>query len=155
MDNMHMRSGIYSLPNEHCPGESAVISRRSFVRRVAGLSLALTGDGLATAAVLLAGCGGGGGGDAPQAASSTAAGNQPPVWQGVPDVTFTQGVAASVSIASFVSDADAHALVITLNNVPLPDGVTFDAAGKRFVYDGAGAAGSTSGHVLTADDGAG
>lgn len=125
------------------------------MRRVAGLSLALTGDGLATAAVLLAGCGGGGGGDTAQAAGSPAAGNQPPVWQGVPDVTFTQGVAASVSIASFVSDADAHALVITLNNVPLPDGVTFDAAGKRFVYDGAGAAGSTSGHVLTADDGAG
>jgi hypothetical protein len=37
--------------------------------------------------------------------------------------------------------------------VALPAGVTFDAASKRFVYDGVGAVGSTSGHVLTADDG--
>ncbi len=39
------------------------------------------------------------------------------------------------------------------NAAALPAGVTFDAAGKRFVYSGAGAAASTTGHVLTADDG--
>jgi hypothetical protein len=37
--------------------------------------------------------------------------------------------------------------------VALPVGVTFDAANKRFVYDGIGALGSTNNVVLTADDG--
>ena len=46
-------------------------------------------------------------------------------------------------------------LVITLNNVTLPEGVTYDAGGRRFVYDGHGATGSTTGHILTADDGTG
>jgi hypothetical protein len=44
-------------------------------------------------------------------------------------------------------------LTITKNSIALPAGVTYDAAGKRFVYDGVGAVGSTTGHVLTANDG--
>jgi hypothetical protein len=71
----------------------------------------------------------------------------------VATIQFTQGVASSVSIAAYVSDPNGDALTITKNAVALPAGVTFDAAGKRFVYDGVGALGSTSGHVLTADDG--
>jgi hypothetical protein len=58
-----------------------------------------------------------------------------------------------VSIAAYASDPDGDALTITKNAAALPAGVTYDAAGKRFVYDGIGAVASTSGHVLTADDG--
>jgi len=71
----------------------------------------------------------------------------------VPTITFTQGVASSVSIAAYVTDPNGDPLTITKNAAALPAGVTFDAAGKRFVYSGAGAAASTTGHVLTADDG--
>ena len=78
--------------------------------------------------------------------------NLPPVWQGVPTITFTQGVASSISIAGYVSDPDGDALTISMNGL-LPSGVTFDAAGKRFVYDGAGTVTTISGIVLTADDG--
>lgn len=143
------------LPRDAGSAESSGISRRSFVGGAAGISLAsLVGEAMVGATVLFAGCGGGGDGGT-QDGPAPALANQPPVWQPVPDITFTQGVAASVAIASFVSDADDDMLVITLNNVPLPEGVTYDAAGRRFVYDGHGAIGSTTGHVLTADDGAG
>jgi len=77
--------------------------------------------------------------------------NQPPVWATVPTISFQIGVASSISIAGFVSDAEA--LTITKNSAVLPAGVTFDSPGKRFLYDGAGAASNTAGHVLTADDG--
>ena len=76
-----------------------------------------------------------------------------PVWSAVPAIAFVQGVAASISIASYVSDPDGDALTLTKNAVELPPGVTFDAANKQFIYDGIGAIGSTSGHVLTAEDG--
>ena len=79
--------------------------------------------------------------------------NSPPVWQGVPTITFTQGVPSSVSIASYVTDPNGDALTITLNSAGLPPGVTFDAGNKRFVYDGVGTVGLTSGNVLVADDG--
>jgi hypothetical protein len=79
--------------------------------------------------------------------------NLPPAWRTVPNITFAQGVASSVSIASYVSDANGDALAITKNSAALPPGVTYDAANKRFVYDGVGAVGVTSGNVLTADDG--
>jgi hypothetical protein len=68
-------------------------------------------------------------------------------------VQFTQGVASSVSIAAFATDPNGDPLTITKNAAALPAGVTYDSAGKRFVYDGVGAVGSTSGHVLTANDG--
>jgi hypothetical protein len=71
----------------------------------------------------------------------------------MPTVQFTQGVASTFSVASFVSDPNGDALTLTRNAVALPVGVTFDAANKRFVYDGIGALGSTNNVVLTADDG--
>jgi hypothetical protein len=82
------------------------------------------------------------------------ASNNPPVWQTVPAIEFTQGTAANYSVAGLVSDADLDTLTITHNGATLPDGVTYDSANKRFSYNGSGAAGSTSGHQLTADDGA-
>lgn len=103
-----------------------------------------------TAALAVGGCGG------PTMSGSTSsspAANLPPVWQTVTAVAFTQGVPSSVSIAAYVSDPDGDALTITMTSGTLPAGVTFDAAGKRFVYDGVGPLGSTSGVVLTANDG--
>lgn len=79
--------------------------------------------------------------------------NAPPAWRTIPTITFTQGVAASISIAAYVSDADGDALAITKNSAALPPGVTYNATSKSLVYDGTGAVGSTSGHVFTADDG--
>ena len=76
-----------------------------------------------------------------------------PVWTMVPPIQFTEGVAASVSIATFVSDPNGDPLTITKNDMALPPGVTYDATGQRFVYDGIGAAAYTDGHVLSADDG--
>jgi hypothetical protein len=112
--------------------------RRAFLR-------ALT---TTTAALVVGACGGPTSGTIPGSGT-----NLPPVWQTVPTVQFTQGVASSVSIAAYASDPDGDALTITKNAAALPAGVTYDAAGKRFVYDGIGAVASTSGHVLTADDG--
>lgn len=83
--------------------------------------------------------------------SPTPVGNRAPVWVTVPTVTFTVGVPATFPISAFVSDADGDALTITHTGT-LPVGVTFDAANKRFVYDGSGAVQSTTGHVLTAND---
>ena len=85
--------------------------------------------------------------------SAPAVGNLPPVWQAVTTVTFTQGIASSVSIAAYVSDPNGDGLTITRNSAALPPGVTYDAGNKRFVYDGVGAVGIASGNVLTADDG--
>ena len=47
-------------------------------------------------------------------------------------------------------DSPAFALGVVITMI-----VTYDAAGRRFVYDGYGSAGSTTGHILTADDGTG
>ena len=99
------------------------------------------------------------GGDAVTPTTSTGGGGPPPptnhapVWSAMPTVTFTQGVASTFSVASFVSDPDGDALTLTRNAVALPVGVTFDAGNKRFVYDGIGSLGSTNNVVLTADDG--
>ena len=79
--------------------------------------------------------------------------NLPPVWASVPTITFTQGVKSTFSIAGYVNDPNGDALTITKNAVALPPGITYDPATKSFVYDGVGAAASTSGHVLTASDG--
>jgi hypothetical protein len=135
-------SGISSMDT------ACYAKRRAFLR-------ALT---TTTAALAMGGCGGASGPastSSPPAANlpSPPAANLPPVWQTVTTVTFTQGVASSVSIASYVSDPNGYALTITKNSAALPAGVTYDAANRRFVYDGIGAVGSTSGHVLTADNG--
>jgi len=81
--------------------------------------------------------------------------NAPPVWQVVPTITFAQGVASSIGIGGYVSDANGDSLTIAMNAAVLPAGVTYDAPNKRFVYDGVGAIASTSGVVLIANDGKG
>jgi hypothetical protein len=75
------------------------------------------------------------------------------VWSPVPAISFQQGVASTISVASFVSDPNNDPLTLTISAAALPNGVTFDAANKRFVYNGIGALGSTNNVVLTADDG--
>lgn len=79
--------------------------------------------------------------------------NNAPVWTTIPTITFFQGNAANVSVAAYATDPDGDPMTFTKNGVALPTGVTFDAAGKRFVYDGSAAASGTNGHILTADDG--
>jgi hypothetical protein len=128
------------------------LTRRTFLRTVA-----------ASAAVLLtSACGGGGGaGGTDEGGGGSGGGggvtlpppNDPPVWSVVPPIIFTQGVAATFSIAAYVSDAENDDLEITRNDVPLPAGVTYDAATKSFIYDGVGAAAATDGHILTATEG--
>jgi hypothetical protein len=76
----------------------------------------------------------------------------PPVWTTVPTLTFTQGVASTISISKYVKSASGGPLAIALNNIALPPGVTYNARTLSFVYDGIGAVGSTDGHVLTASD---
>ena len=87
------------------------------------------------------------------AAFNVSVANFPPVWSTVPTITFTQGVASSVSIAPYVTDLNGDPLTITLTSAGLPLGVSYDAGNKRFVYDGVGAPSATSGNALTADDG--
>jgi hypothetical protein len=99
--------------------------------------------------------GGRSGSDSGPRPDGSAPGNQAPVWTAIPPIVFVAGVASSFSIAAYVSDPDGDALVLELNDVALPAGVTFDAAGMRFVYDGVGAIAMTTGHVLSADDGQG
>lgn len=136
--------------------KSTAISIEAFDAKRRALLRALA----TTTATLVAGCGGGGGeGNAP-ASAAPAPGPAPgpttnvaPVWVNIPTVAFTQGVASSFSLASFVSDANGDALTITMNAVTLPAGVTFDAAGKRLVYNGIGAVASVGGVRMTANDG--
>jgi hypothetical protein len=68
-------------------------------------------------------------------------------WRTIPTLTFTDGVAATISIADYVSDNES--LAIIKNSASLPFGVTYDAATKSFVYDGMGPVCFTDGHVLT------
>jgi hypothetical protein len=118
------------------------MNRRLFMRTVS----------VGVAALALNACGGGayaGGDVAPTAESTPGSGSSTePSWATLPTITFTEGVAGSISIAAYV--ADDHALSITKNAASLPAGVTYDAATKSFVYDGIGAASYTDGHVLTA-----
>jgi hypothetical protein len=132
------------------------VTRRVFLRNLT-----------VSAASLMAGaCGGGGGGGSALASDNTSTTSSTssntastqvqsavPVWDSVPTITFTEGVAASFSIATFVSDADNDVVGITKNQAALPAGVTYDPATRSFVYDGIGAVSATSGHVLTATEG--
>ena len=86
-------------------------------------------------------------------AVETVAGGRAPIWNEIPTIAFTEGVAATFSIAAYVSDADSDALTILKNELALPPGVTYDPETKSFVYDGIGSTGMTSGHVLTAMEG--
>ncbi|MYN10279.1 hypothetical protein [Pseudoduganella aquatica] len=90
-----------------------------------------------------------GGSSAPSALAPASA---PPVWSLIPTLTFTQGVASTISISKYVKSASGGPLAIALNSVALPPGVTYNARTLSFVYDGIGAASSNDGHVLTAND---
>lgn len=142
------------------------ITRRVFLRNMS----------MTAAAIVATACGGGSGADSaatgvadasstplapvsptqqnPSApAVETAAASRAPVWNEIPTIAFTEGVASTFSIAAYVSDADSDALTILKNELALPPGVTYDPATKSFIYDGIGSAGMTSGHVLTAMEG--
>lgn len=73
-----------------------------------------------------------------------------PTWLPIPPLLFTQGVAASVSIAGYVSAANLKAFSLSLAGSPLPAGVTFNAATYAFDYDGRGTTTTSDGHVLVA-----
>lgn len=136
-------------------------SRSALTRRV------FLGSAAAGAGALALGCngsvdgmsdpdgGGRTGSDSGPRPDGSAPGNQAPVWTAIPSINFVAGVPSRVSIAEYVSDPDGDALVLELNDVALPAGVTFDATGMQFVYDGSGAIAMTTGHVLSADDGQG
>lgn len=76
-----------------------------------------------------------------------------PVLLSIPTIAFTQGTASSFSVADYITVANAAAFTLSLNETPLPAGVTFNAAARSFDYDGRGAAASTDGHVLTVNGG--
>lgn len=138
------------------------ITRRVFLRNMS----------VTAAAIVTTACGGGGNAASTSATeiAETSAGvtgasmqqrpsspgnttsDSPPVWNEIPTISFTEGVASTFSIAAFVSDDDVAALTILKNELALPPGVTYDPATKSFVYDGIGSVGATSGHVLTATE---
>lgn len=123
-------------------------------------------------AIAVQGCGGGGGAGAP-VASAPAAPSTPaapvvtppvatvdpvapvitpsaPVILAIPDIAFVEGSPSSFSVATYISAENAAAFSLSLNAMPLPAGVTFNAATRSFDYDGKGAPADTAGHVLTA-----
>lgn len=137
-------------------------SRRSFMRYLS----------VGAAALVVEGCGGGAadtavatpsippvaGATAPVAAPApapaapavTAPAPSAPVWLSIPTIAFTQGTPSSFSVADYIPAASAAAFTLSLNEAPLPAGVTFNAATRSFSYDGQGAVASTEGHMLTA-----
>lgn len=163
MNIIHSSSVVPSF-NTTAPSKS----RRTFIRFLSA--------GVATLAV--EGCGGGAGGSglaaatpaAPIAPATPAAPAVPvvpaapvvsapvvpaapaasPVWQNIPALTFTEGVASSISVASYITGADLAAVTVTLNAASLPAGVTFNSKTYSFDYDGRGAPSATDGIMLTA-----
>jgi hypothetical protein len=79
--------------------------------------------------------------------------NHPPVWQVVPTVTFFPGKPAAFPLSGLVVDPDGDLLTLSLVSGILPVGVTFDAVGKQFVWDGVGAPGGTGTVIINANDG--
>lgn len=76
--------------------------------------------------------------------------NTDPVWQTVPTITFTQGIAGTISVAGFVSSP--LGLPLTLAEIgALPLGIAFDSANQRFFYDGFSPVGKTSVNLTAAD----
>jgi hypothetical protein len=63
-----------------------------------------------------------------------------PVISTVPTISFTRGTTATASVSSYITDADTTAGAITTayTGAGLPAGVTFNAAQKRYEYDGSG-----------------
>lgn len=75
------------------------------------------------------------------------------MWSTVPTLSFVQGIAASISVSQYVTDANRAALVLSLNGVVLPAGVSYNKTTQSFDYDGVGAVGGADGLVLTATQG--
>jgi hypothetical protein len=129
------------------------LSRRVFIRSMT----------LGAAALAITACGGGGSlgssgisstsGDPLAGSGSQAGSGGPRAWAAVPTLTFTQGVAARISIDAYLSGTGVDSLTISKNSAVLPPGVTYDQASKSFVYDGIGAVGLTDGHILTVSEG--
>ena len=139
------------------------ITRRVFLRNMS----------VTAAAIVATACGGGGSTASETAEASLAVGaggtatkqnpssptagpnadGSAPVWNEIPTITFTQGVASTFSIAAYISDDDSAALTVLKNELALPPGVTYDPTTKSFIYDGIGSVGTTAGHVLTAMEG--
>ncbi|MDL2353680.1 MAG: hypothetical protein QFF03_00320 [Pseudomonadota bacterium] len=124
------------------------LNRRSFMRYLS----------VGAAAIVVEGCGGG----ADVAATSAPVAVPAPVpapapapaassiWVDVPAITFTEGVASSFSIASYLKVSNTAAVTLSLNAIPLPSGVIFNSSTLSFDYDGRGAESTSDGHVLTA-----
>ncbi|MBC7465761.1 MAG: hypothetical protein H7256_07200 [Bdellovibrio sp.] len=85
----------------------------------------------------------------PSSTAPSPDGQGSPTWALLPTIAFTVGVPGFISIAAYVNNAG-HNVAVTLNNLALPIGVTYDAASKGFVYDGSGPVALTEGHILTA-----
>jgi hypothetical protein len=133
-----------SLDAGTSPDRTGSLTRRRFITLLTASASSLA----------LQACGGGG--DAPPVNNVPPA---PPVtptnpvtlaWNTVPTLTFTQGIASSVSVAQWITASNAAALTLSLNSVALPAGVTYNSSRQSFDYDGVGAVASTDGHILTA-----
>ncbi len=85
-------------------------------------------------------------------ATTAAAASTDPVWQTVPNATFTLGTAGEVSYSSLVSHPAGTAYDVDTNSAGTawPTGVTNDPVAKKLIYSGAGAAATTTGHKLRA-----
>lgn len=135
----------------------SVLNRRAFMRYLTA----------GAAAIVVEGCGGGGGGGLAAASAPVVAPAPVPapvpapisaptpapaasMWVDVPAITFTEGVASSISIASYLKVTNDAAVTLSLNAIPLPSGVTFNSSTLSFDYDGRGTETSSDGHVLTA-----
>lgn len=135
-------------------------SRRSFIRYLTA----------SATAIAVQGCGGGGG-TAPSTAAAPVAPTAPvavvppvtstapgtpvptpaaPVILTIPDIAFVEGMPSSFSVASYISAENVAAFSLSLNAMPLPAGVTFNAVNRSFDYDGVGTPADTTGHILTA-----
>ncbi|MDL2354141.1 MAG: hypothetical protein QFF03_02660 [Pseudomonadota bacterium] len=128
------------------------LNRRTFMRYLTA----------GAAAIVVEGCGGGGGGATAVSAPVVAPAPVPvpvpaptpaPVattWVDVPEIAFTEGVASSFSVASYVKVSNSAAITLSLNAIPLPSGVTFNSRTLSFDYDGRGTQTNSDGHVLIA-----
>lgn len=134
-------------------------SRRSFLQYLT----------LSTAAFAVEGCGGGTGNNAAVTPAPAPTPNAPvtatpaplptspvstpapvaPVLLSIPTIAFTQGTPSSFFVGDYISVANTVIFSLSLNEAPLPAGITFNAAARSFDYDGRGAVAATDGHILT------
>ncbi len=73
-----------------------------------------------------------------------------PIILTIPDIAFVEGMPSSFSVATYISAENVAAFSLSLNAMPLPAGVTFNAVNRSFDYDGVGTPADTTGHILTA-----